>query len=299
MFALPFWWRKGLAQSKAKIFPLTDLDYEHMPINKDLLEYLKEKKAAGHRLLLVTASPQGPAEKIARRVGIFDEVYGSSKTVNLKGRNKAHFLNKKFGEKNYIYVGDSQADLHVWKTSASAVLVNPSKKVRKEAESLTKIDKVIENNPSKFKAMLEASHYQRYVKNLLIFLPLAFAFSHHWRLWLLTIIGFVAFCCASSFCYIVNDLLDLKIDRQTKFKRHRVFASGALGIPTGLKLAACFLIASFVIASFLNWRFIGVIAAYIILNLAYSFFLKDAKQPKNGTKLLLIVCRILAGAYII
>lgn len=48
--------------------------------------------------------------------------------------------------------------------------------------------------------------------------------------------AFVAFCCAASAIYLVNDLVDLDPDRAHASKRRRPFASGALALQYGLVL---------------------------------------------------------------
>lgn len=48
----------------------------------------------------------------------------------------------------------------------------------------------------------------------------------------------IAFCAASSFTYIVNDLTDVEADRQHPRKRHRPIASGAIAVPTAKVYAA-------------------------------------------------------------
>ena len=53
-----------------------------------------------------------------------------------------------------------------------------------------------------------------------------------------TALALVAFCLASSFCYIVNDLADVEADRAHPRKRHRPIASGAVSAGLAKALAA-------------------------------------------------------------
>ena len=64
LFVLPFWLMGGKAQLKAKVAERVELDVSILPYNQDLIDYLKEQKAAGSKLVLCTATN----ERIARSV---------------------------------------------------------------------------------------------------------------------------------------------------------------------------------------------------------------------------------------
>jgi hydroxymethylpyrimidine pyrophosphatase-like HAD family hydrolase len=60
-----------------------------LPYNQTLLDYLRDQKKAGRRIVLATAADQRVAHAIAAHLGIFDEVIASDGTINLKGDAKA------------------------------------------------------------------------------------------------------------------------------------------------------------------------------------------------------------------
>ena len=64
-------------------------------------------------------------------------------------------------------------------------------------------------------ALLLMLRPNQWVKNGFVFAPMIFAlgFNHHEN-WVLEIIACLAFICASSIVYILNDIYDLKSDRQ-------------------------------------------------------------------------------------
>lgn len=85
----------------------------------------------------------------------------------------------------------------------------------------------------------------------------------------------VAFTLASSIVYVGNDIRDRHRDRNHPDKRHRPVASGRVSVTTALCLLAGSALA---LATVLSLRPIGMwwpIAAYLLLNLAYSNGLKD------------------------
>ena len=58
-------------------------------------------------------------------------------------------------------------------------------------------------------------------------------------------------------------------------KKNRPFAAGKLALSTGLILAPVLLISSGLVASMLSWRFIAVLALYVVLTTSYSWRIKQ------------------------
>jgi 4-hydroxybenzoate polyprenyltransferase len=126
------------------------------------------------------------------------------------------------------------------------------------------------------RALLKTMRPKQWTKNFFIFAALVF--DH--KLFVpeavvKTVIGFGLLCLLSSTVYIVNDLADLEKDRQHPKKRHRPLASGALQPGVALTAVALFLALGLPLAFWLHWGF-GVIAiVYLVINLLYSFWLKN------------------------
>ncbi len=89
-----------------------------------------------------------------------------------------------------------------------------------------------------------------------------------------SIAGFLAFSLAVSGVYLLNDVLDVGRDRLHPQKRLRPVASGALPIPVALAAAAALVAAGFAGAWALGPRFAAALAAYVVLQAAYSLALK-------------------------
>jgi 4-hydroxybenzoate polyprenyltransferase len=112
---------------------------------------------------------------------------------------------------------------------------------------------------------------------------------------LATALTFVLFCAVSSAVYLVNDLVDIESDRKHPVKRHRPLAAGELNpmvaIGAAIALSAIGIVGGFWIRPLLGW----VVVAYLLLQLAYSYYLKhlviiDALTIAGG-----FVLRVLAG----
>jgi len=86
--------------------------------------------------------------------------------------------------------------------------------------------------------------------------------------------GFFLFCLLSSSVYIINDVLDVKADRQHPIKRNRPIASGQLPIPVALGFAVILVLITIPLAFYLSTGFGWVALAYFLINLAYSNWLK-------------------------
>lgn len=86
--------------------------------------------------------------------------------------------------------------------------------------------------------------------------------------------GFAAFCMLSGAVYLINDLRDLEVDRKHPAKRNRPLASGALSPGTAWIGIIVLLVAATTISIALGPTFTITAAAYLLVNLLYSTWLK-------------------------
>jgi 4-hydroxybenzoate polyprenyltransferase len=138
---------------------------------------------------------------------------------------------------------------------------------------------------------------RQWVKNVFVLAPLIFAgeFLHPESI-KTSLLAFALFCIASSATYIVNDLHDIERDRRHPTKsRTRPLATGKVTVPAALTLLGCLLML-LVAGSFMAPRVMAVIAAYLLLNVAYSFVLKYQPVIDIFTIALGFVLRVYAGA---
>jgi 4-hydroxybenzoate polyprenyltransferase len=145
--------------------------------------------------------------------------------------------------------------------------------------------------------LLRLARPKQWVKNSFVLAPLVFA--RHFND--LNAIGhalgaFALFCVASSATYILNDLRDMERDRSHPVKRwSRPLAAGTVKPRTAIALLVV-LYAVLIAGCFWSLPTMVVIAAYLVLNYAYSFWLKhqpvlDIFSVASG-----FVLRIFAGA---
>ncbi|MBI5935294.1 MAG: decaprenyl-phosphate phosphoribosyltransferase [Chloroflexi bacterium] len=89
-----------------------------------------------------------------------------------------------------------------------------------------------------------------------------------------TVAGFFLFCLISSAVYIFNDLADIEADRQHPEKKHRPLPSGQLSQGAAWTAGILLVLLSLTLGWFLSRSFAYVAAAYFLINLAYSRWLK-------------------------
>lgn len=124
------WLVQGRAVIKRQLAEHVPLDVESLRYNKALISYLKAQPHS--EIYLVTAADHKMAQPIADHLGLFKEVIASDGKVNLRAQTKADHLVERFGEKKFIYAGNSRDDLYVWKHAAAAIPVNTSPSTRRK-----------------------------------------------------------------------------------------------------------------------------------------------------------------------
>lgn len=158
---------------------------------------------------------------------------------------------------------------------------------------------------------LEALRPHQWVKNLLVLAPLLFATKSDRdpetnaffdpSAWWSAGWAFAAFCLAASSIYLLNDIVDREADARHPRKRKRPIASGRLSVNSAQALLAvvlvlCGALATLVEPSAGGTPFLVWPAAYLVLNVSYSFFLKRLVVVDCMCIALGFQLRVMAGA---
>jgi 4-hydroxybenzoate polyprenyltransferase len=138
---------------------------------------------------------------------------------------------------------------------------------------------------------------RQWTKNLAVFAPLLFArrvfdSDAAGR----EILAFVAFCLLSSGTYVFNDWIDREEDRRHPEKALRPIAAREVRARTVLIIIIICWAAGLDLGLHLGWKFAALGAAYLVLQIAYSFVLKHMVVLDVLVIAAGFVLRVLAGA---
>lgn len=281
---------KGRAALKRHLATAASVEVASLPYDQQVIDYIEAWRASGGRTALVTASDQIYADAIASHLGLFDEVYGSDGTLNLKSEQKGAFLEAHFGLKGFAYMGDATADIPVWKRAATAITVNAPASLRREAARSCEAVAHLSTRSGLVGPFIKAMRPHQWLKNILVFLPMLAAHQIDRPTVILSVLAFLCFNLVASSVYLLNDLLDLAADRAHPRKRNRPFASGRIPLGYGALMAASLLLVGIALAVAVGASFVSVMLGYFLLTLSYSLHLKR--------RIIIDIC-VLAGLYTI
>jgi 4-hydroxybenzoate polyprenyltransferase len=151
-----------------------------------------------------------------------------------------------------------------------------------------------------FRQILKTMRPRQWPKNLFIFGALVFdrQFFHAQAFWH-TLAGFALLCIASGIVYIVNDIADRQQDCLHPVKKNRPIASGALSVGAASIAAGMLTVVCLALSYLLNPFFLIMVVIYIVLNLAYSFRLKQVPIVDALVVSSFFVLRVACGVVLI
>lgn len=138
---------------------------------------------------------------------------------------------------------------------------------------------------------------KHWIKNIFIFAALIFSLNLFNKVKLIASLqSFFAFCLASSFVYIINDIIDIEQDRKHPKKRNRPIASGKISIKNAIIISIVCLITSIISAYFINLNTLIIIIIYIFVNIFYSMKIKNVVILDVMFIALGFILRMIAGS---
>jgi 4-hydroxybenzoate polyprenyltransferase len=292
------WLTKGRAGFKSAVAGKVDIAAQHLPYNEPFLAYLRSEKDNGRRIVLATAAHISIAHRVSRHLGLFEQVLATEGDRNLKGNAKLAAIRKHLGD-DFVYAGNSSADLPIWKAAKAAVLIDVPPRIASTVRSSVPIEREFATKTEWKNLWARALRIHQWLKNLLLFIPLltTFSFMDSKKLAMMTV-AFFAFSLGASATYIVNDLRDLESDRAHPRKRLRPFSSAQIPILHGLLAATLCLVTAIILAALVSKTFLAMLVVYLIVTSAYSWSLKGYVLLDVTVLSLLYTLRILAGCVV-
>ncbi len=298
IFLIPLWFLVGgRPRIKSELRLRGKVQTELLPYNQTVISFLEEKKVAGFKLALVTASNQEIANDVAAFIKLFSQSIGTE-NLNLSGSNKADRLDQLFGKGGWAYAGNSKVDFKVWDRAEEVLAVSPSEsfletvKARYPGRVSTIID--FEGQLSR-RVFIRQIRLHQWTKNLLLFVPLFASHEAFTGKFLSVTVAFLIFGVAASSVYILNDLLDLESDRRHPNKKRRPIASGSFPISTASWVAILGFGISLLGSFLISLQFGLAVTTYIIASNLYSLFLKRIHTVDILTLAGLYTLRIVSG----
>jgi 4-hydroxybenzoate polyprenyltransferase len=295
---------RGRAAFKTAVAGSHSIDIGALPAREGLLDWLREQRAQGAALHLVTSSHQSIADAVAARFAIFDSAAGSDPDSadrgHLKGQAKCDYLRRRFPD-GFVYCGDSRTDIPVFLAARAVVLCDPPPSAEAAvSEADIAVLARFDRQPLKPVELFKAFRIHQWSKNVLIFAPLFL--GHVYTdvdaiLRALAALAILSLLATAS--YLANDIADLGADRHHKSKRLRALASGRLSLRLAFLLAPLLAIGAFAAAFALSPPFAGALLFYFVLTSLYSWRLKRVPLLDVFVIGTLFTSRIVMGAAVV
>jgi 4-hydroxybenzoate polyprenyltransferase len=293
---LPLWAARGRSYLESMVSSNAPIDITHLPFNRPLLAYLHAQQSEGREIFLVSDAPSQLTDRIEDYLGIFAGVVRTEKPQGEHGRGASSLLKRRF-EDGFDYIGGNGADTVALASARHAMLANPGPSLTSVIRGRRIIpSQVFEDRKPLRRSIPRAMRVHQWLKNVLILIPLFLAHAFTMNSLLKVSIAFFSFCLCASATYVVNDLLDVHVDRRHPEKRFRPFAAGDLSTGFGVGMAALLFSASIAGATQLPLSFLRWLSFYAIATLAYSLWLKKLVLVDVILLSTLYTLRLLAGA---
>lgn len=288
---------RGRAAVKAAVAGHVPLEPDHLPYTPEVLALVEEARAAGRPIVIASGSDRAYVLPLAERIGAEAVLAPDGGTVNLIGRHKLAALQERFPA--FDYVGDARVDLPLWTAARTAYVANPKPSTLRALGATGRAYTLLTPARRSGRELVRALRPHQWAKNALLLAP---ALTAHltWSAGLIVrlLLGFVAFSLAASAIYLVNDLADLPHDRRHPRKRRRPLAAGTLPVTTALAAVPVLLGVALTCALLLPGAFAPTLAAYVVLSVSYSFYLKRRLLVDVVVLSMLYSVRVIGGGEI-
>jgi phosphoserine phosphatase len=144
LLALPFHVLRGRAAFKHRVAQSACVDCARLPYRRSVIDYIVAQRRAGRRIVLATAAHGRIAQGVADHLPLFDDVISSDRAANVKGGDKVSAIRRLLGDAPFDYMGDSMADVPVFRAARRALLVGASARVRQIVEADCVVEGVFE-----------------------------------------------------------------------------------------------------------------------------------------------------------
>ena len=252
---------------------------EGLAYSQRVLDLIADARADATPVYLAAGQHHALGLGIAEHLGIFDGVWTEEDAE---------------GREGHVYLG-ADADAPLWRNASHVVTVHAGAGVRAAADAHPGGATNLGAPTGLLIPTLRAMRPHQWLKNLLVVLPAVAAHQFDAQTLLVAALAFAAFSLVASSVYLLNDLLDLRVDRMHPRKCKRPFAAGDIPIAHGTGMAAGLLGAGVILSLLLGGAFFVAMLVYYAVTLAYSMNLKKRAIVDICVLAFLYTMRIIAG----
>lgn len=150
------------------------------------------------------------------------------------------------------------------------------------------------------RGLIKTMRPRQWSKNVFVFVALIFDSKlFDMASVLRTLVAFVLLCAMSSAVYLMNDIADIENDRQHPTKRNRPLPSGQLSPRVAAVTAVALALSSLAIGYLVAPLLAAVLLAYLVIQIAYTFWLKNVVIVDVLVVSAGFILRIAAGVVVI
>ena len=154
--------------------------------------------------------------------------------------------------------------------------------------------------PDQVRGLIRAMRPRQWSKNAFIFAAILFDRQlTEPRSLLRVVVGFILLCLTASAIYLINDIVDIERDRLHPKKKFRAIASGQLPVRWAVIASIILPIVAIGGALTYSWPLALVLVGYLVLHIAYSYYLKNIVLIDVFAIAAGFILRVLAGVVVI
>jgi 4-hydroxybenzoate polyprenyltransferase len=146
-------------------------------------------------------------------------------------------------------------------------------------------------------AIVQSARPRQWLKNSFVLAPLLFSgrFRQGAAEWY-ALLALIAFTLISIATYFLNDIVDRERDRRHPLKKLRPIPSGRISVPLAVAVACACASVGLGIGGWINRTTLGTLAGYLLLQIAYTTWLKNQAIADVLCIAIGFVMRVIAGA---
>jgi len=288
--------RKNRPAAKELIARHVDLEPRHFPWRQPVLDYVRQAKNEGRRVVLATGTWHRYAEAVAAlHPELFDAVYGTDSTVNLIGPNKLARMRQDAGDQPFEYLGDSHADVAIFHQSAVAGWVG-SKNLNYVATDTTQLHRLETHPDDSLVDTLKLTRPAWWPLELLVWLPPLMTGAHgHTAPIEQAFLASLSTLLISAGGYVFDSMLAIDADRADAGRRSRELARGVVTIKRAAIVAAVLVVLGLVATLLGAPTARRPLVVFLLLTVFTAFIPREQRVGRALMFVALLILRLVIG----